>query len=307
LQVYKNIYENILLVPVIDGIKTETEKFCGANYTTTIETYISECGKSIQSATSHSLGQNFSKMFDIKFQNELNSEEYVWQNSWGLSTRSIGVMLMVHSDNKGLILPPKVANTQIIVVTKEDKITNKEDFETFLNTITDKLHNYRILFERSDKSLGVKFNESEMKGIPLRIEIGNKEFETQKIVIFRRDKMEKIKEIEIEKINFVVEALIKDIEKNMYEKAKNKFEKSILQIKNIEEFKKNINEKALLVSLCGNSECEKNICTNIKNEMNISIKTLCIPYDKKMQEVKEDNCIWCNNNTKNNVLFGKSF
>jgi prolyl-tRNA synthetase len=305
LGIYQSFYENVMLIPVIPGKKTELEKFCGANYTTTLETYIPECGRAIQCCTSHSLGQNFSKMFDIKYKGDDNSNDnYVWQNSWGLSTRSIGVMIMVHSDNKGLVLPPKLSSVQIVIVTKEDKIENKNDFDDFIKKISNKLSKYRIWLDRGNESIGYKFNKWEKLGVPIRLEIGKKEFETENITVFRRDEMTKSSN-HINDLEIYINGLFELIEKNMYIKAKQKMMKHLVINDKWDDFEKNIKNNAIRVPWCENSDCEKDICNSIKASQNFSIKTLCIPFE--MQNCKNKKCIKCQKDAVNNVFFGRSF
>jgi prolyl-tRNA synthetase len=306
LKIYQDFYEKVMLVPVIPGTKTESEKFCGADYTTTLETYIPECGRGIQCCTSHCLGQNFSKIFDLRYTDSNNSDSnYVWQNSWGLSTRSIGVMLMVHSDNKGLVLPPKLASTQIVVVTKEDNIENKDEFEKFISLISSKLDKYRVYFDRSNETIGRKFNKWEKLGVPLRVEIGKKEFESNTISIFRRDEMKRIQITNIDSLDIYVDTLMTNIEENMYKKAKDKLMKHVINNNDWEDFIKNIKNNAVLVPWCGNNDCEKDMCNTIKQSQNFSIKTLCIPFE--MQNVENKKCIKCKNDAAKNVIFGRSF
>jgi bifunctional glutamyl/prolyl-tRNA synthetase len=197
LDLYASVYKNLLAVPVIKGKKTEKEKFAGAAWTTTVEAFISASGRGIQAATSHHLGQNFSKMFNIEFENpKTNQKQYAYQNSWGLTTRTIGILTMIHGDNIGLVLPPKVACYQIVIVpcgitsalSKDDeekliekcKMYEKELVKAGMRVFGDYRDNYKP---------GWKFNHWELKGVPLRIELGPKDIVSKKFVAFRRDKL----------------------------------------------------------------------------------------------------------------------
>lgn len=310
LNIYKKLYEEVLLVPVIPGIKSESEKFCGADYTTTVETYIPECSKAIQAATSHSLGQNFSKIFDLTFRDENNTDNnYVWQNSWGLSTRSIGIIIMIHGDNKGCLFPPKIAPIQIIITTKEDKIKNKEAFEIYLNTIRHELSMYRLYFDRTDQTMGYKFNYWEQKGVPIRIEIGSNEFISNNLSLFRRDTFEKIKNIPKENLAAIVRDLFRNIEENMYTKAKEKIFSKMLYVDDMNKFIENIDGHIIKVFWCGKKDCEDEIYKQTKDSKGISIRNLCIPFDEKEQTNMK--CIVCNQEIKRKYncvsLFSKSF
>ena len=194
LDFYRRVYEEMLSVPVCKGIKTESQKFAGGLKTTTVETWINENGRAIQSATSHNLGQNFAKMFGIKFEDEKKKGDekaepnYVWQTSWGLTTRSIGIMIMQHGDNKGLVLPPRVANVQVIIV----PIIMKGKEEIVMKASDDiygalKKADVRVkIDDRSNYTPGWKYNHWELKGVPIRIEVGPKDVEAQKVMcVFR--------------------------------------------------------------------------------------------------------------------------
>ena len=185
----------MLAVPCIKGRKSEEEKFAGANYTTTVELYVPGNGRGIQGATSHQLGQNFAKMFEVWFEDKDGKKQYAWQTSWGFSTRSIGAMILVHSDNKGLVLPPRVAQTQVVIV----PITYKEDEAQVIRSKVEEI--YQILKkagvrvyldDRENYNPGWKFNHWEIKGVPIRIELGKKDYESSEVRVVRRDNGEKL-------------------------------------------------------------------------------------------------------------------
>jgi bifunctional glutamyl/prolyl-tRNA synthetase len=225
LDLYADVYSKLLAVPVIKGRKTEKEKFAGADWTTTIEAFISASGRGIQAATSHHLGQNFSKMFNIEFEDpETNKKEHVWQNSWGLTTRTIGILTMVHGDNTGLVLPPRVACYQVVIVpcgitatlSKEDEAALYAKCKQYEKGLAEA--GVRVFGDyRENYSPGWKFNHWELKGVPLRVEIGPKDLASGKFVAVRRDTLAKQT---YEEAGFVatVQGLLENIHDSLYEK-----------------------------------------------------------------------------------------
>lgn len=294
LEYYAQVYEDLLAIPVIKGRKSEKEKFAGADYSLSVELFL-PTGKGLQGATSHHLGQNFAKAFDIKFTNENEQEQLPYQNSWGITTRTIGAMIIMHSDDKGLILPPKVAEEKIVIVPilfadSKDKVLARA------NEIKEMLSAY--LDDREDYSPGWKFNEWEMKGVPLRIEFGPKDMEHDQVVVVRRDNNEK-KIIKIEDLKEELPKILDDIQKNLYEKAKNFMKKSIKKVSNKEEFLKVISNKEFPKAIwCGSKECEE----IIKDES--GAKSICIPLD---QEPIEGKCFFCGKEAKEQAIFGKCY
>ena len=307
LEIYRKTYEEVLCVPVIKGIKTDAEKFCGADFTTTVETYIPECGKAIQGATSHSLGQNFSKIFDIKYYDETgkNHNNFVWQNSWGFSTRSIGVMLMVHSDNIGLVLPPKIAPIQVVIVTAENNkysVELNQQMQDYIDNMTETLSKYRIEVDRRVDRIGAKYNYWELRGIPIRIEMGTKELSSNILTIFRRDTLEKVK-IPLDKLGETVDQLFEDISKNMFNTTKDKMYNCKIFTKNIDELTEKVSNNMVETYFCGDADCEENICEFVKTKKEHSIKTLCRPLDS----TDNGKCIGCTKDDSGICLFGRSF
>jgi len=301
LKEYQDVIENYLAVPVLVGKKSELEKFAGALYTTTLESMMPD-GKALQVGTSHNLGQNFSRPFEIKFLDRNGKEQYVWTTSWGISTRLIGGLIMVHGDDKGLVLPPKVAPTQIVIVpiyykTNEKKIVLKraEDIKSELEE-----SGFTVFIDgREGYTPGWKFNEWEMKGIPLRMEIGPRDIKNKQVVAVRRDNNEKtvVKENEtVEKVS----TLLDSIQKNLFEKAKGNLKKSIADIKSYEEFKKVVVSKGGFVrtSWCGENHCEE----QVKNETSATIRL--IPFKR---EGKISKCIYCNKPGKEVVYFARAY
>ena len=236
LDIYAGIAENLLAIPVIKGIKTESEKFAGAVSTYTIESMMHD-GRALQSATSHYFGQNFSKPFDIKFQDREGNQQYAYQTSWGLSTRLIGGLIMAHGDNRGLKLPPKVAPIQVIIVPIAQ---HKEGVLEKVYNLNEKLSSkYRVKVDDRDKySPGYKFNYWEMKGVPIRIEIGPRDIENNECILVRRDNAEKIT-VKLEKIDKIIGETLEDIHNSMFNDCKKRMEEKTTIAYNIDEFKEN--------------------------------------------------------------------
>ncbi len=239
LDVYADTIENLLAIPVLKGRKTKKEQFAGAEETYTVETLMLD-GRALQAGTSHYFGQNFSKPFNIKFQNREGNEEYAYQTSWGSSTRLIGAVIMAHGDNRGLKLPPKVAPIQAVIVPiaihKEGVKEKAEEIYNMLNK------NYRMEIDlRDNYTPGYKFNDWEMRGVPVRIELGPRDIEENKCVIVRRDTLEKIV-IDIDELQEKLQEILDDIQLNMYEECKKVRDKRTTIAYNLDEFIKNINE-----------------------------------------------------------------
>lgn len=333
LNLYKRVYEEILAVPVIKGIKTECEKFSGAEYTTSIEAFIPESGRAVQAATSHFLGQNFSKMFDIKIEdidiksklnnlniNELNQHRFVYQNSWGMTTRSIGIAVMLHSDNKGLVLPPKIAPIQVVII--PCGLTNKVDCSLINNTckkLFNELKELNIRVELDDRNnitTGFKFMHYELQGVPIRIEIGFKDIEKNTCKIKRRFDS-KIEDIELNKSAKIINNLLNEIHNEMLEFAKIKRDENLIILdKEKDTFKDFLdlinNKKIVLIRWCNIMECEENIrkkSTVFDKNNNIILmgaKSLCIPLKYKEKEIK-GKCLGCEKEGLVYCLFGRSY
>ncbi|KAF5189430.1 Proline--trna ligase [Thalictrum thalictroides] len=283
LELYRRLYEEFLAVPVVKGMKSELEKFAGALYTTSVEAFIPNTGRGIQGATSHCLGQNFAiaKMFDISFQNEEKEKCFVWQNSWGYSTRSIGVMVMVHGDNKGLVLPPKVASVQVVVIPVFDKDADKQAiFDACTKTVTIlKEAGFRAEADLTHYKPGWKYSHWEMKGVPVRIEIGPKDMANNQVRVVRRDNSSKL---DIPTSNLVeqVKDILDDIQKSLFDAAKQKRDASIKVVNTWEEFTTALNQKKLILApWCDEEEVEIDVKARTKGEMG-ACKTLCTPFDQ---------------------------
>ncbi|MFW6025356.1 MAG: proline--tRNA ligase [Candidatus Woesearchaeota archaeon] len=298
LQLYKQVFEDLLAVPVIEGEKSEKERFAGAKFTLSVETFLPS-GKAIQGATSHHLGQNFSKSFDITFTDENSEEKYAWQNSWGISTRSIGTMVMMHSDNKGLVLPPKVASPQVVIVPIIFKDSKDEVINACnkVNNMFDK--DIDVLYDDRDSySAGWKFNEWEMKGVPIRIEIGPRDVKNNKAVLVRRDTGDKIT-IDQEEIKEKVEELLEDIHNNLLENARTYIKENTVETDDFEQFKKAIKDgKLVKTKWCGSVDCEEDIKhkTSGAKSLNMSFSN-----DAKGK------CVNCDKDAKRYTYFGKSY
>ncbi|GJN32447.1 hypothetical protein PR202_gb20959 [Eleusine coracana subsp. coracana] len=294
LELYRKIYEEFLAVPVSKGMKTEMEKFAGGLYTTSVEAFIPNTGRGIQGATSHCLGQNFAKMFDITYENEKGSKEMVWQNSWAYTTRSVsltflyykwnhvGVMVMTHGDDKGLVLPPRVAPVQVIVIPVPYKDADTTAIKGACESTVYTLNQSGIRADldiRENYSPGWKYSHWEMKGVPLRIEIGPKDLANKQVRMVRRDNGAKI---DVPVINLVeeVRSILDGIQENLFNTAREKRDACIEVIKTWDEFLAALNNKKLILApWCDEEEVEKDVKARTKGELGAA-KTLCTPFDQ---------------------------
>jgi prolyl-tRNA synthetase len=299
LEIYKNTVEEELAIPVVTGKKSEKEKFVGAVYTTTMESIMPD-GKALQMGTSHFLGQNFSKPFEVKFADKDNVEHFAWQTSWGVSWRLIGAMIMVHGDDKGLVLPPKVAPIQAVIVPIYNSDEDKTRVMQKVQEIKEELESNEIRIhvdDRSELSPGYKFNDWEMKGVPLRIEIGPKDIQQQKVVLAKRYNKEKVDVAfeDIKKIDLVLD----EIQKNMLETAREQANLNTIDISDYSEFKEKIGKGGFFnAPWCGKQECEE----KIKEETGADIRV--IPFDS---ENKDGNCIYCNEKSSATPIFARGY
>ena len=299
LDIYRNTVEEELAIPVIIGKKSEKEKFVGAVYTTTMESIMPD-GKALQMGTSHFLGQNFSIPFEVKFADKDNIEHFAWQTSWGVSWRLIGAMIMVHGDDKGLVLPPKVAPIQVVIIPiyysdkDQEKVVSKaNEIKSFLDENKIRTH----LDDRRELTPGYKFNDWEMKGIPLRIEIGPKDLQKQKIVIAKRHNKEKTN-IGFDEFEKIIKNL-DEIQKDMLESAKKVANSMTKIVSNYSEFKSELKKGGFLKShWCGNQECEE----KIKEETGADIRV--IPFDNEDTNGK---CVYCDRNSISVPVFAKGY
>jgi prolyl-tRNA synthetase len=304
LRVYQEFAETELAMPVIPGQKTENEKFPGALYTYTIEAMMGD-GKALQAGTSHNLGQHFSKMFDIMFEDEDQVRKYVWQTSWGVSTRLVGGVIMTHGDEHGLILPPRIAPTQVVIIpifqaaTKESVVQKARELSEQLSKIC-RVH----LDARDQYTPGWKFNEYELKGVPVRLEIGPKDIQKNQCVLVRRDTREKtfcpLTEIETR-----LPALLSQIQKDMLERARQFRDENTRETTSYEEFKRIIEEKRgfIFAPWCGNGECE----LKIKEDTKATIRCLPLTDDNRVIEAREGVCVRCGAPARFNVYFARAY
>ncbi len=294
LNVYKKFFEEYLAIPVITGRKTEKEKFAGAEYTYTVEALMYN-GVALQSGTSHYFGQKFSKAYDIKFLNRNNELEYVYQTSWGVTTRMIGGLIMVHSDENGLVLPPKIAPRQVAIV----PIGDDEQVKSLCEDILNKLNNSDIVAfaDYSEKSPGFKFAEHEVNGIPVRIEIGKRDLENGTITLARRDTREKINVSANCDIVETVKNLLNDIQANLFNRALARREELTYECKTLEEVEKIMNTKPGFVKAmwCGDEACE------LKMKEIRGTKSRCILEHEKAIDNK---CVVCGKPAKHLVVWG---
>ncbi len=299
--IYNDVCENYLALPSLIGKKSEKEKFAGAEYTVSME-FIMPNGKAIQGPDFHHDGQNFSKAFEISFTDAQGKKQYVWQNTWAISTRMIGVLIAIHSDDKGLVLPPKIAPIQAVIVpilfedSKAEVLKKSKEIYQKLKEQGIPVH----LDAREGYSAGWKFNEWEMKGIPIRIELGPKDLEKKKVMVARRDTGEK-QQLEMVALDHEIKLILEQIQKNLFSKAKDILEKSKAQVDNLKDAEKQLNnKKVVFVPFCGETGCEDRI------KEKIGAKSLNYPLDQPAMK-KEQKCFACDEKAKSWFFFGKSY
>ena len=296
-KVYADFLKDYLAIPVIMGQKSEKEKFAGAEATYTVEAMMHD-GKALQSGTSHYFGNHFAKAFDIKFQNKEGKLEYAYQTSWGMTTRVIGGLIMVHGDNRGLKLPPKIAPTQIVIVPiaqqKEGVLEKTEELKRKLST------KFRVeLDDRKEVSPGFKFNYWELRGVPVRVEMGPKDIENNQCIVFRRDTLEK-ETVSLDDLESKLENLMEEIQENMYKAAQENVVNRTFVAHNFEEYKDLFSKREGFAKImwCGDRECED----KIKEENSTTIR--CIPFEEdKFQDV----CSICGKKAKHMVYTARQY
>jgi len=335
LELYALVYEHCMAIPVVRGTKTKAETFPGADYTTTVEAFIPATGRAIQGATSHHLGQNFSKMFDISFQDPNDpsgkAKDFAYQNSWGITQRTIGVMTMVHGDDKGLVLPPHVAGYQVVIVVvgltaktteelKEKTNITALEYYTSLKQAGVRVH----LDDREGYTSGNKFNHWEMKGVPLRIELGPKDIEKGEFVMAKRH----ILDTKLGKVSGKHATMVKDVQdmletvhEEMYAGALKDRDDKLAFVDKWEEFSPNLNQgKMVLVPFCGEKDCEEQVKEKSKEEaadvevaggLKMGAKSLCVPLEEKFHKGCPGKCIMpgCTSTKKltQRTMFGRSY
>ena len=295
LNLYADFCEQVLAIPVIRGQKTDKEKFAGAEATYTIESLMHD-GKALQSGTSHNFGDGFAKAFGIQYAAKDNTLQYVHQTSWGMTTRMIGAIIMVHGDNNGLVLPPRIAPTQVVIVPIQQQ---KEGVLDKAFELRDVLSNFRVKVDDSDKSPGWKFSESEMRGIPVRVEIGPRDIENNEAVLVRRDTHEKIT-VSLDEIEAKVSELLDTIQSDMLERARAHRDSHTYVATTYDEFVKTINEKPGFVKAmwCGDQACEDKI------KEDTTATSRCMPFK---QDHIADTCVCCGKPAKALVYWGKAY
>ena len=293
LNTYKRFFEEYLAIPVVVGKKTEKEKFAGAEYTLTVEALMQN-GICLQSATSHYFGQKFAKAYDVKFVNKDNKFEYCYQTSWGSTTRMIGALIMVHGDDKGLVLPPKIAPKEVCIV----PIRMEDNVLEVANKINNELKESNITsyVDLSDKSAGFKFAEAEVNGIPVRIEIGPRDLVNNEVTLVRRDTSEKMN-VKVDEVNTKVKELLNDIQNNLYNKALENQKNKTFYAKTLKDVEDIMNKQPGFVHAhwCGNTECE------LKMKEIKGTKSRCILESKDYENEK---CVVCGKNAKHEVVWG---
>jgi len=301
LEVYEEFAQNTMAVPVIKGVKTENERFAGAIETYCIEALMQD-GKALQAGTSHFLGQNFAKAFDVQFANKEGKLDYVWATSWGVSTRLIGALIMAHSDNDGLVLPPKLAPIQVVIVPiykSEDELNRISEVVKKLKKELEK-RNISVKFDNRDTQRpGFKFAEYELKGVPVRIAIGARDLENNTVEVARRDTKEK-ETLSLVDLDAKIEHLLENIQNNIYQKALDFRDSNITQVDTYQEFKNTLDSKPgfVLAHWDGTTETE----LKIKEETKATIR--CIPLDNKLED---GICIYSGKPSNQRVLFARAY
>ena len=297
LNIYADFLENSLAIPVIKGQKTEKEKFAGALHTYTVETLMHD-GKALQSGTSHNFGDIFARAYDVTFTDKDNTVKYVYQTSWGMTTRVIGALIMVHGDNSGLVLPPHIAPTQVMVIPIRQDAEGVLDKALSVKAALESA-GVRTDLDDSEKSPGWKFSEQEMRGIPIRVELGPKDIEKNQAVLVRRDTREKTI-VSINELPSVVPQLLETIQKDMFLRAKTHRDSHTYDAHNYEECKEIVNNKPGFVRAmwCGDPACEEKI------KADTTATSRCIPFE---QEQIADTCVCCGRPAKKMVFWGKAY
>jgi len=328
LEWYAGVYEELLAVPVVRGKKTEKEKFAGGLYTTTVEGYIPATGRGIQGGTSHNLGQNFSKMFNISVENPEGPDKpklFAWQNSWGLSTRVIGVMVMIHSDNKGLVIPPRVAENQAVVIPVGVTAKTSKEQENAIYDGAKEIEN-RLLKSgiraigdyRSNYSPGWKFSDWELKGLPIRLEFGPKDLEKKQVTVVRRNDSKKYTVL-LDELETKIPEILDELHQDLYNKAKDSFDTHKVVVEEWKDFVPALNAKnVILAPWCGVMECEEDIkdASAKKDDgedeevdekaPSMGAKSLCIPFEQPTLKPGQK-CVRCGQKAINYTLFGRSY
>lgn len=301
LGVYADVAENIMAIPVVQGRKSESERFAGAEDTLTIEALMQD-GKALQAGTSHFLGQNFAKAFDVKYTNKEGKQEYVWATSWGVSTRLMGALIMTHSDDSGLVLPPKLAPIQVVIVPIFKTEEEKNNIDQFVNQLSDELQDFNISVKYDDRDTqrpGFKFAEWELKGVPVRLAIGARDMQNNTVELARRDTQTK-ETVAQEGLATRIKHLLNEIQEQIYDKALAYRDSHITEVNSFEEFKEVLETKGGFLSAHwdGSAETEEKIQELTKATIR------CIPLVNKKEEGV---CIFSGKPSAERVLFAKAY
>lgn len=298
LEWYKKIYEEYYAIPVLLGTKSDAEKFAGAKTTYTVETLMPD-GKALQGATSHNLGQNFSKAFDISFQNREGKNDFVWQTSWAISTRSLGALFLVHGDDNGLVLPPKIAPIQVVVVSITTDKVDKNKILEYIDKIKTQAKDFRVEVDDSDEYMGRKFHKWELRGVPIRLEVGLVEIAENGVLMVHRDTGER-QLIKLDKLADKINETLEDIQENLFNKAKKFVEQNTHEVSSYDEFKEIMSTTRgfIWAFWCEKASCEK----KIKDETKATTRLL--PLDAKDEDGQ---CIYCGNSAKHCWLFAQAY
>lgn len=299
LNIYREMAEKVLAMPVVVGQKSEKEKFAGAHATYTMEALMHD-GQALQAGTSHNLGQHFTEAFDITYLDRNNEQSNPFHTSWGVSTRLIGGIIMVHGDDNGLVLPPKVAPTQIVIIPvaqhKEGVLDKAYELKKLLSAT------FRTELDDSDNSPGWKFNQWEMKGVPIRLEIGPRDIEAGQCVLARRDTGEKVT-VSLDSVSDSVAALLDTIQQNLFDRALKMREEKTSTAKDLDEFKENLKNNPGFVKAmwCGDRECED----KIKEETGATLR--CVPFDDEQEVIGEGTCVCCGKKADKMAYFARAY
>ena len=299
LELYRELAEDYLAIPVFTGLKTDSEKFAGAERTYCIEAMMGD-KRALQAGTSHNLGQNFAKAFDVTFQTKDNKEEFVWATSWGISTRLIGAVILAHGDDKGLRLPPRIAPIQLVIIPIAKNEEEEKDLKDYLDPITTALKKLkvRVYEDWTNNSPGFKFNEWEMKGVPLRMEVGPRDIKEQKVVLARRDEKGKLF-IPKDDVFDNVQRFLDNIQLKLITQARDFRDRNTHIVKGYDEFKSIISKGGFVrCGWDGNSETE----AKIKQDTKATIR--CIPFDEDPEELT---CLFTGQKAKHEVIFAKAY
>ena len=296
LNVYASFCEEVLAIPVVKGRKTEKEKFAGAKATYTIESLMHD-GKALQSGTSHNFGDGFCRAFGIQYLDKDNQLKYAHQTSWGVTTRLIGALIMVHGDDSGLVLPPRVAPVQLVIIPVQQHVEGVLEKAYELRERLSRVCRGKV--DDSDRMPGWKFSEHEMRGIPLRLEVGPKDIEKNQVVLVKRENREKLF-VSMEVLETMIPRLMDDIQKSLYNKALKHMEERTFTAKDLDELERKINEKQGFIKAmwCGDEACEDKV------KERTSATARCIPFE---QEITGDKCLCCGKDAKHMVIWGRAY